>query len=70
MLSLLVFFFMSIPRNPTNKFFFKRQKLSITTQVADEGSETIFYDAQIITVMSAVQLTKLPRLVRLQLTLE
>ena len=70
MLSLLVFFFYEHTTQPHKQIFFKRQKLSITTQVAAEGSETIFYDAQIITVMSAVQLTKLPRLVRLQLTLE
>ena len=71
MLSLLGFFFFYEHTTQLHKqIFFKRQKLSITTQVAAEGSETIFYDAQIITVMSAVQLTKLPRLVRLQLTLE
>ena len=64
------FFFYEHATQPHKQIFFKRQKLSITTQVAAEGSETIFYDAQIITVMSAVQLTKLPRLVRLQLTLE
>ena len=69
MLSLLVFFYEHATQ-PHIQIFFKRQKLSITTQVAAEGSETIFYDAQIITVMSAVQLTRLPRLVRLQLTLE
>ena len=58
MLSLLVFFYEHTTQLH-KQIFFKREKLSITTQEAAERSETIFHDAQIITVMSAVQLTRL-----------
>ena len=60
MLSLLVFFFFYEHTTQLHKqIFFKREKLSITIQEAAEISETIFHDAQIITVMSAVQFTGL-----------
>ena len=35
---------------PRKYIFFKREEPSITTQVAAERVETIFHDAQIITV--------------------
>ena len=41
MLSLLVFFYEHATQ-PHKQIFFKRQKLSITTQVAAEGSQQFF----------------------------
>ena len=56
MLSLFFVFFYEHTTQPHKQIFFKREKRSITTQEAAERSETIFHDAQIIIVMSAVQL--------------